>query len=249
MTTLLTEPVHVPDTADALLVLERIDEAFYAIDRDWRLLYVNRRAEEFWGLPREELLGRSMLALFPRFEGSASHAAHARALETGISTTTEAISTATNRPVEVRLFPSAHGLSVYFHDITERREMQQELRTRDELLTLAEESAGIGIWVADLENHTLVATPQFYHLLGIPPVSGPVPQDLPRRYRHPEDRDRVINSFAEAMARGSDTHESEYRIIRPSGEVRWIFGRGRVIRDAGGRPWRYSGVDIDVTEK
>jgi PAS domain S-box-containing protein len=249
MSTPLTEPLRVPDTADALLVLERIDEAFYAIDREWRLLYVNRRAEEFWGRSRDEILGRSMLEVFAQFAGSPSHAAHREAMETQTFTTVEVISTATNRPVELRLFPNPDGLSAYFHDITERRELQQELRARDELLTLAEESAGIGIWVADLDTQTVVATPQFYHLLGIPPVAGPVPQELPRRYRHPEDRDRVISSFTDALARGFDSHDSEYRVIRPSGEVRWIFGRGKVIRDASGRPWRYTGVDIDITEK
>jgi PAS domain S-box-containing protein len=245
----LTRPVRVPDTADALLVLERIEGSFYAIDREWRLLYVNRRAEEFWGRSRDELLGRSMLEAFPNFAGSPSHAAHQRAMESQAFTMDEVISTAANRPVELRLFPHPQGLSAYFYDISERREMQQELRARDELLTLAEESAGIGIWVADLGEGTLVATPQFYRLLGIDPVAGPVPLDLPRQYRHPEDRDGVTSGFADAMARGSDTHDSEYRIIRPSGEVRWIFGRGRVIRDASGRPWRYSGVDIDITEK
>jgi two-component sensor histidine kinase len=41
----------------------------------------------------------------------------------------------------------------------------------------------------------------------------------------------------------------EYRIVRPDGETRWIFGRGRVIRDAAGEPVRYSGIDIDITER
>src|SRR6185436_3104428 len=51
-------------------------------------------------------------------------------------------------------------------------------------------------------------------------------------------------------ARGDDVYESEYRIIRPSdGQLRWIFGRGRTIRDPSGKPVRYSGVDIDITER
>jgi signal transduction histidine kinase/ActR/RegA family two-component response regulator len=41
----------------------------------------------------------------------------------------------------------------------------------------------------------------------------------------------------------------EYRIIRPDGRVRWIFGRGRVIRGDDGKPVRYAGVDMDVTER
>ncbi len=239
----------VPDAGDPLLVLERMAEGFYAIDRSWRFRYVNAAAEAFWHRGRAELLGRSMFEVFPRFHGSPAWAAHEKAMQSGEAGRVETVSTATGVPVELRLFPAASGLSVYFQDLARRRQMEQELKTRDELLTLAETSAGIGVWVADLRTGTLEATPQFFRLLGLEPVDGPVSQELPRQARHPEDRDRVTRAFHEAIAAGADIYDSEYRIIRPSGEVRWIFGRGRVTRDAAGHPWRYAGVDIDITER
>jgi PAS domain S-box-containing protein len=239
----------VPELLDPLLVLERMDEAFYAIGGDWRFRAVNRRAEAFWGRPRAELVGRSMLELFPRFEGSPAYAAHARAIESGETTVAEVISTATGAPVELHLYPGPEGLSVYFHDVTQRRRLEQELRTREELLGLAEASAGIGVWVQDLETETMTATPQYFRLLGTDPIEGPVSQDYVRSFRHPADRDDHAQRFREALADGADSFEGEYRVIHPSGEEHWIFGRGRVIRDAMGRPWRYSGVDIDITER
>jgi PAS domain S-box-containing protein len=240
---------EVPDAADPALVLERMSEGFYAIDRAWRFRYINSAAEAFWQRSRAELLGRSMLEIFPNFQGSPAWAAHQRAMQSGEPGRVEAISTATGVPVELRLFPRPDGLSVYFQNLARRRAMEQELQNRDELLTLAEVSAGIGVWLADLNAGTVQATPQFFRLLGIEPVEEPVPQALPRQYRHPDDRDRVEKGFRDAIARNADTYDAEYRIIRPSGEVRWIFGRGRVTRDAQGRPWRYAGVDIDITER
>ncbi len=244
-----TTDTLVPEMRDALLVLERMDEGFYTIDRDWRFLYVNRSAEAFWGLERASVLGRTMLETFPRFAGSPAHEAHRTALETGDSASIETISTATGAPVELRLFPSPSGLSVYFHDIAKRRQMEEELKTREALLGLAELSAGIGVWVADLRNGTVVARPEFFRLLGIEPIDGPVSLDLPRSFRHPEDRDRVTEGFREALASGRDAYETEYRIMRPSGEQRWIFGRGRVTRDPEGHAWRYAGVDLDITDR
>ena len=47
----------------------------------------------------------------------------------------------------------------------------------------------------------------------------------------------------------ADTFETDYRIRRPDGEIRWIFGRGRLIREASGQAVRYSGIDIDITER
>jgi PAS domain S-box-containing protein len=249
MPTMADSGAGVPEIAEAALVLDRMDEGFYAIDREWRLLYVNPRAEVFWGLSRAQLLGRSMLALFPQFEGSAPYRAHAEAMSTGLPVEVETISTATNAPVRLRIFPSGRGASVYFHDITQSRQMQADLETRDALLRLAESSAGVGVWVADLQVGTMTGTPQFFSLLGLEPPEGPVSQDFTRRFRHPDDRERVTQGFHDALASGTDVYETEYRIVRPSGEVRWIFGRGRVSRDAEGRPKRYSGVDIDITER
>jgi signal transduction histidine kinase/ActR/RegA family two-component response regulator len=60
----------------------------------------------------------------------------------------------------------------------------------------------------------------------------------------------VVAGYTQTIAGGSDAYDSEYRIIRPSdGAIRWIFGRGRVIRDLAGNPVHYSGIDIDITER
>ena len=120
---------------------------------------------------------------------------------------------------------------------------------RDDLLALAEASAGIGVWDIDLAAGVFRATPQFFRIMGLPPTSEPVPIEATRRLRYPSDRERVLQGFNEAVASGTDYFECEYRITRPDGEMRWIFGRGRVIRDAHGTPLRYSGVDVDITSR
>jgi PAS domain S-box-containing protein len=231
------------------LVFDRIDEGFYAIDRDWRFIFINRQAENFWGRSREDMIGRSMLELFPAFENSEPHRVHSAAMASGVPTRVDTVSTATGAPVELRLHPSDHGLSVYFRDTTRPRQLERELKDRTELLDLAESSAGIGVWIQDLESATMTATAQYFHLLGADPVDGPVSQDFVRSFRHPDDRERVTTGFRQAIEAGAEEFESEYRIVRSNGEERWIFGRGRVTRNEAGAPSRYSGVDIDITER
>ena len=118
-----------------------------------------------------------------------------------------------------------------------------------EALALAEESAGIGVWSIDLTTQRVRGTAQFFRIMGLEPTSDSVPVDVIRALRHPADRDRVIAGFRDALDGGGDTYEIEYRIIRPDGNLRWIFGRGRVIRDRHGTPVRYSGVDLDITDR
>jgi PAS domain S-box-containing protein len=59
----------------------------------------------------------------------------------------------------------------------------------------------------------------------------------------------VVAGYRRAIEDGADFHETEYRIVRPDGATRWLFGRGRVVRDAAGRAVRYGGIDIDITER
>jgi PAS domain S-box-containing protein len=116
-------------------------------------------------------------------------------------------------------------------------------------LALAEESAGIGVWSIDLTTSRVRGTAQFFRILGLPPTTDSIPVDVVRAMRHPDDRERVVAGFRQALEGGSDTYEIEYRIVRPDGDTRWIFGRGRVIRAPDGTPLRYSGVDLDITDR
>ena len=114
-------------------------------------------------------------------------------------------------------------------------------------LALAERSAGIGVWSIDLATGQVRATAQFFRIMGLEPTREPVPIETIRALRHPDDRERVLAGFRDALGGGTDAYEIEYRILRPDGELRWIFGRGRIVRDAAGTPRRYSGVDLDIT--
>ena len=190
-----------------------------------------------------------MLEAFPAFCGSAPHAAHLRAIEKGEWLSVETISTVTGRPVELNIQPTAWGLAVYFRDITERRRMANDLRARDAVLSLAELSAGIGVWDVDLETGLVRGTPQFFRIMGLPADTDEIPIQRIRELRHPYDGPRLVEGFLAARDGGGEDYEAEYRIIRADGELRWIFGRGKLIRDDEGRAVRYAGVDIDITER
>ncbi len=64
---------------------------------------------------------------------------------------------------------------------------------------------------------------------------------------HPEDREK--NAAATIVATGENRFQLEFRIIRPSGEVRWCYGAGVISRDGGGNAVRMNGVTVDITER
>ena len=109
-------------------ILESIGDAFYSVDNDFRFTYVNRKTEELWATRRQDLIGRKFPDVFPQAIGSYSHLECIRASEEGTPLNFEAVSPILNRWVEVSVYPTPTGLSVYFRDITERKDAERALR-------------------------------------------------------------------------------------------------------------------------
>jgi PAS domain S-box-containing protein len=109
----------------ATTVLESISEAFFAVDRQWRFIYVNREAERLLGHPREALLERDHWEVFPITRGTLLEHHYLRAAAERIPVTFED-QDPKGRWLEVRVFPTSEGgLSVFFQDISERKRLEQ----------------------------------------------------------------------------------------------------------------------------
>ena len=111
-------------------ILASISDAFFAVDRDYRFTYVNQKAEQLWGRPREALLGRNIWEEFPQAVGSESYQQILRTVQEGIATEFEVLSPVLGVWVTGRAYPTRDGASVYFRDITMRRAAEQRLATQ-----------------------------------------------------------------------------------------------------------------------
>jgi PAS domain S-box-containing protein len=109
-------------------LLESITDSFYALDRQWRFTYVNQRALEFYGKERTELLGSSFWEVFPMARGSALEEQYTHALRQQCSVSFEIRSPLRGRWVEVHAYPTPQGLAVNFRDISERKQIEGELK-------------------------------------------------------------------------------------------------------------------------
>ncbi|WP_395672413.1 PAS domain S-box protein [Phenylobacterium sp.] len=132
-------------------VLESISDAFYAVDADWRFAYVNRRAEEWWGRSRADLLGKPIWDEFPAAVGSAAYDAHQRAARTRQLVRTETVSPILGHWVDISVYPAADGgLAVYFRDITETKRAELSLRESQARLAAQKEAFQIAMDGGDL---------------------------------------------------------------------------------------------------
>jgi PAS domain S-box-containing protein len=115
-------------------VFARIDDAFFAIDEAWQFVHVNEQAASLLDHAVEDLRGRNIWDMFSEAVGTTFQRQYERALETQESVTFEEYYPPLGTWFEVSAHPSESGLSVYFRDVTERREREQELERRREQL-------------------------------------------------------------------------------------------------------------------
>lgn len=113
------------------IILESISDAFYTLDHDWKFIYVNAQAEKYLEKSRDELLGQNVWEKFPMASGSVFEQNYRKAVAENQAVTFEALSTFSKRWLEINVYPSAEGLSVYFRDITLRKLAEKE---KEELL-------------------------------------------------------------------------------------------------------------------
>jgi len=137
------------------------------------------------------------------------------------------------------------------------QELQSEVKERSELAKLLQESEEKlesilnsleeVVWSVDVETSKLLfLNPAAEEVYGRPVGDLLNNPNLRLESIHPEDRNRVESSLASPTNQSNDL---EYRIVQPSGEVRWVWERSRLIYDDAGAINRRDGIISDVTER
>lgn len=137
-------------------ILESIGDAFFAVDPDWVVTYWNGEAERILQRPREEILGKNLWAVYHDAVELDFYREYHRAMETGEIVRFEEFYPATGSWFEVTAYPSIEGLSIYFRDVTERKQAEAEmLELNRQLQIYSERLEGIN---QDLEQFAYVAS-------------------------------------------------------------------------------------------
>ncbi|MGZ6652224.1 MAG: PAS domain-containing protein [Solirubrobacteraceae bacterium] len=140
-------------------ILERISDAFVAVDSNWRYTYLNEpalvSARVAHGLPlmRGDLLGKDCWEVFPELLGTVFDEALHAALREQKPVRFEACSPRTDSWLEVHAYPSADGLSIYSRDITDRRVSDEQQAYHANLLNNVDD----GVIATDAEDFRITA--------------------------------------------------------------------------------------------
>lgn len=244
---MLRHPPVLPYDSQARAILEGISDAFFHLDRAFRFTYLNEAAARL--LQRDDLIGKHIWTEFPAAGGSRSQDSYERAMFAGERFDFIVASTAPpGRWYEVRAYPVPDGVAVFFRDVTDRRRREHEIERSIAQCELVVRGADVGVWYCPLPFSELIwdaKVKEHFHL----PADARVTIETFYERLHPEDRERTRAAIALSVEHRTH-YDIDYRTVAADGSaMKWIHASGRTYYDEEGKPLRFDGVTIDVSQR
>ena len=154
--------------------------------------------------------------------------------------------------LSVRCVRNQHGTPEHFvvmiQDITARKQTEIKLREINDFLALTQKSANLGLWDWDIPTGNLHWSSELFRIFGLDPDASEPSFDVWRSVVHPDDLQLAESLISDAIRDHSEL-KNEYRVIMPSGGVRWVYATGKANYDNQGDAIRLTGVCMDITER
>jgi PAS domain S-box-containing protein len=236
-------------------ILASISDAFSALDRNFRYVYVNDKVAELAGRPTQEIIGQVIWDVFPEAREGEFYERCVRAMEMRQPEHFELFYKPWGRWLETRIYPASDGIVIFRADISERkeheeraRESERKLQELEERVRLAVEAADVGTFDFYPPTGQLKWSNRCNEIFGLGP-NEKVDYSSYVNGVHPDDRHIIQKTVDDVLKPGSTGHyDIEYRVIaRNDRRERWVSEKGRAIFDETGRAVRFIGTILDIT--
>jgi PAS domain S-box-containing protein len=232
-------------TAERAALLESITDAFYAVDEQHRLNYVNQRALTYFGRPLGELLNRPLWEVLPESQPDLGPIFE-RVRHEANSIVFDSFTTKLDGWHEVHVFPSGKGVAVLLRDVTERRRAEVTLRESELHFRVIADAVPVLMWRSDHENRGTWFNKTWLEFTG-----RALTDELGMGWAeviHPDDFAEALRDCQQCLERRAPL-EMKFRMRRRDGEYRWMLDRGNPVYDGpDGKFSGYIGTCVDITD-
>ncbi|MDZ8094046.1 MAG: PAS domain S-box protein [Nostoc sp. DedQUE05] len=132
--------------------------------------------------------------------------------------------------------------------LRERKQAEEQLHHLSERLTIAISSGGFGIWEYDFVQAKQIWDDRMYELYGVSNTDFDGSFDAWLNCLHPDDRPYMLETIEQVLL-GKQEYNVEFRIVQPSGEIRYLKGYSILKRAQQGEPVQMIGVNYDISER
>jgi len=152
--------------------------------------------------------------------------------------------------------PALQAIAIKLSLEIKRKRMEYELKNRNDELAesetrfnLAIKATGAGLWDWDMINDRVYYSPQWKKMLGYEDHEVENTFAGWKALWHPDDTARIELAIKDHLEGRSTSYEVEHRLRHKNGSWRWILTRGEIQKDSEGKPFRWTGTNLDITER
>ena len=218
-----------------------MSEAFFLLDREFRLLDVNRAALKLDGRPKATLLGRTLWELTPGLEASELGAQFKSVMltrQTQITTHHQRWPDGHSAWLESRIVPVEAGVAAFYRDVTEELSAQEELRETSQRLDAILSNTTMAVFLMDHQQQCVYANAAAEKLTGYPfekmrgrPLHDVIHHTKPNGSYYPLEECPIDRAFPErAQVQGEEL------FVAPDGSFYTVAFTASPLRDQNGVP-------------
>lgn len=212
-------------------VFERVTDAFIALDNDWLYTHVNSVAAQMHGKEIEELIGKNIWEVFPDVIKEPFYRALQHAAATKQSQRLELYSAKEERWYEDLIYPGEDGISVYYHDITERKKAELALEKVHEKLNYHISNTPLAVVEYDSEFNMLQWSKRAEELFGWSEEEVRNMKLKSDEIVYPEDKELVYEGLRELAEKEGGSNIIHTRNVTKSGEIIFCEWYNSVLKD------------------
>ncbi|NYB51922.1 MAG: PAS domain S-box protein [Methanobacteriaceae archaeon] len=230
-------------------VFEGISDIFLSVDPNFRVNYVNNAAEKFFGVLKEDFIGKDILKAFKNCENDIFqdklqllHQKRSFEFESHFNTPNS------DKWYQIRVFAYKNGFNIFCQDISSLKKPELELRVSEEKYRSLLNNIPDVVWTTSPSGETTFISSSIEKIYGYTPeeiyAGG---NSLFFGRIHPEDIEMVKRSFENLFTK-NELFDIEYRIKRKDGKWIWVHDHSMATYKQEGE-WYADGILRDITHR
>ncbi len=228
--------------------LNNITEGYYLINRDWIITAVNPSFVKMSGIMQENLINHHYVEVFPDSKTLKFYDQLKKVLEEELPVNFEEFDPVRKIWIYINAYPTDEGAAVYITDITENKEKDLRLKEALERYDLVAKATKDVIYDYNSEQDQLKYSNSMADLLEIPKEQ--IGNDIKwfKSIIHPDDADRVLGVYRQAIDQKKENYNIEYRVRTNSNSYKYVYDQNYLQYDAGHNFVRMIGAIKDIDQ-
>jgi PAS domain S-box-containing protein len=232
--------------------LDNMMEGVQVIDFNWRYIYVNEALTRYSRYNTKELLGNTIMELYPGVENTDLYKSLSACLNERKPQRLETefvFPDGSKSDFELSMRPVPEGIFILSIDITEKKKAEQELKRTNERFELVVAATNDVIWDWNMIADTFWRNKNYYSHFGYDEQSIASDTSAWHNGIHPDDKERVLAGINQCITNKHHFWSDEYRYLKADQTVASVLDCGYILYSNDDQAYRMVGAMLDITAR